>query len=57
LASKLYENQGKAITNFDTTLPTSQIDSAIANNITRFLLELGSGFSYVGRQMELQISK
>ena len=82
LASKLYENQGKAITNFNTTLPTSQIDSAIgllkneydlsfitveevkkekdlenalANNITRFLLELGSGFSYVGRQMELQM--
>lgn len=78
----LYETQGSAITNFDTTLPISQIESAkellkkeydlsfitveevkkekdlenaLANNITRFLLELGRGFSYVGRQMELQM--
>lgn len=28
--------------------------NALANNITRFLLELGSGFSYVGRQMEMK---
>lgn len=80
--SNLYEIQGSAITNFDATLPTSQIESAkellkkeydlsfitveevkkekdlenaLANNITRFLLELGRGFSYVGRQMELQM--
>ena len=31
------------------------LENALANNITRFLLELGSGFSYVGRQMELQM--
>ena len=82
LASNLYENQGTAITNFDTTLPISQsesakellkkeydlsfitveevkkekdLENALANNITRFLLELGRGFSYVGRQMELQM--
>jgi len=79
----LYETQGSAITNFDTTLPISQsesakellkkeydlsfitveevkkekdLENALANNITRFLLELGRGFSYVGRQMELQMS-
>lgn len=78
----LYETQGSAITNFDTTLPISQsesakellkkeydlsfitveevkkekdLENALANNITRFLLELGRGFSYVGRQMELQM--
>ena len=82
LASNLYEIQGSAITNFDTTLPISQsesakellkkeydlsfitveevkkekdLENALANNITRFLLELGRGFSYVGRQMELQM--
>ena len=80
--SDLFNNQGSAITNFDQTLPTAQIDAAkellkkeydlsfitaeevkiekdlvnaLANNITRFLLELGRGFSYVGRQMELQM--
>ena len=31
------------------------LENALANNITRFLLELGRGFSYVGRQMELQM--
>lgn len=82
LESKLYENTGSAITNFDATLPLSQceaakellkkeydlsfitveevkkekdLENALANNITRFLLELGRGFSYVGRQLELQM--
>lgn len=31
------------------------LENALANNITSFLLELGRGFSYVGRQMELQM--
>ena len=80
--ANLFQNQGSAITNFDTTLPISQsesakellkkeydlsfitveevkkekdLENALANNITRFLLELGRGFSYVGRQMELQM--
>ena len=78
----LFKIQGSAITNFDQTLPASQIDAAkellkkeydlsfitaeevkqekdlenaLAKNITQFLLELGKGFSYVGRQMELQM--
>ncbi len=29
------------------------LEEALVNNITQFLLELGQGFSYVGRQMEL----
>ena len=80
--ANLFQNQGSAITNFDTTLPISQsesakellkkeydlsfitieevkkekdLENALAKNITGFLLELGRGFSYVGRQMELQM--
>lgn len=33
------------------------LEDALANNITRFLLELGNGFAYVGRQMELRMPK
>lgn len=32
-----------------------QLEDALAHNITRFLLELGSGFAFVGRQMELRM--
>ena len=31
------------------------LEDALVANVTRFLLELGKGFSYVGRQMELQM--
>ena len=82
IAAHLFQSQGSAITNFETTLPVSQseaakellkkeydlsfitvdevkkerdLENALANNITQFLLELGKGFSYVGRQMELQM--
>lgn len=32
-----------------------ELEDALVNNITRFLLELGQGFAYVGRQMELRM--
>lgn len=32
-----------------------QLEDALAANITRFLLELGQGFAYIGRQMELKM--
>lgn len=32
-----------------------QLEDALASDITRFLLELGQGFAYVGRQMELKM--
>lgn len=32
-----------------------QLEDELANNITRFLLELGQGFAFVGRQMELKM--
>ena len=80
IESKLYERTGKALNNFDVTLPQPQnalateiikdpykldffslpskfsetdLENKLATNITRFLLELGKGFAYVGRQMEL----
>ncbi len=31
------------------------LEDALASDITRFLLELGQGFAYVGRQMELRM--
>ena len=31
------------------------LEKALVNNITQFLLELGKGFAFVGRQMELQM--
>lgn len=32
-----------------------ELEDKIASNVTQFLLELGKGFAYVGRQMELQM--
>lgn len=32
-----------------------QLEDALSGDITRFLLELGQGFAYVGRQMELKM--
>lgn len=84
LDTDLYERQGKAITNFQQTLPllTSdlaqeltkdpynfdflcirkgynerQLKDALLHNITRFLVELGTGFAYVGREYRLQIGE
>lgn len=82
IESKLYQRQGKAVTNFAKRLPEKQselaqltlkdpyifdflsigkeaherdIENALVEHITRFLLELGAGFSYVGRQVHLEI--
>ena len=82
IESKLFERQGKAISNFDTQLPIPQanlatellkdpynfdflslgkdytereLEEALMQNITRFLLELAKGFAFVGRQMELRM--
>ncbi len=82
IESGLYAREGKAITNFSTTLPEPQSDlarqtlkdpyafdfltirekydekdleDALLNHVTKFLLELGSGFSYLGRQYRIEI--
>ena len=84
LDTDLYERDGKAVTNFQSTLPTVQSDLAqqmtkdpyqfdflnlrekfderdiedeLVNNVTRFLLELGKGFSYMGRQFRLEVGQ
>jgi predicted nuclease of restriction endonuclease-like (RecB) superfamily len=84
LDSHLYERQGKALTNFQQTLPDITSDlaqeltknpydfaftgitktynerllkDALLNNISRFLIELGTGFAYVGKEYRLQIGK
>lgn len=82
IESKLYERQGKSITNFKNTLPNTssdlahqllkdpyqfdfltltenykerELENALVENITKFLLELGSGFAYVGKQVPMQV--
>jgi predicted nuclease of restriction endonuclease-like (RecB) superfamily len=82
IEGRLYQREGKAITNFETRLPEPQSDlaretlkdpynfdflmlrekhdereleSALIENVTRFLLELGAGFSYLGRQYKLEV--
>ena len=82
LDTDLYERQGKAITNFNLTLPAMQRDlaqeitkdpykfdfitltqsynekelkDALMDNIQKFLLELGNGFAFVGREYRIEI--
>ena len=82
IEQNLYERQGKAITNFTTTLPEQQalmavqmlkdpynfgfltlepkvqeleIEKQLTDHITKFLLELGKGFAFIGRQYPLEI--
>jgi predicted nuclease of restriction endonuclease-like (RecB) superfamily len=76
-----HARQGKALTNFPTTLPPAdsdmagqvfkdpylfdflgtadprrerEVEQALVDHIQRFLLELGSGFAFVGRQVHLE---
>lgn len=82
LGSGLHKREGKAITNFQITLPSPQSDlahqalkgpycfdfltlrdkhdeqeleSGLLDHVQRFLLELGAGFSLVGRQVHLEV--
>ncbi|MCH5227394.1 MAG: DUF1016 family protein [Muribaculaceae bacterium] len=82
LKSNLYERSGKAISNFNSTLPALQSDlaqqitkdpyvfdffaitehynereleDALVANVTKFLVELGTGFAFMGRQYRLQV--
>jgi predicted nuclease of restriction endonuclease-like (RecB) superfamily len=84
LDTDLYERQGKAVTNFASTLPPEQselaqeitkdpynfdfltltanyhekeLKEALMDNITKFLLELGKGFAFVGREYRLTVGK
>jgi predicted nuclease of restriction endonuclease-like (RecB) superfamily len=59
--ANLFQRQGKAIHNFQNFLALTdtykerELENALVNNITNFLLELGSGFAYIGRQVPLMI--
>lgn len=82
IENNLYSRQGKAITNFNRTLPPPQSDLAqqmtkdpyvfdflslrddynervlereLTEHIQKFLLELGTGFAFVGRQVHLEV--
>jgi hypothetical protein len=33
-----------------------ELESALIDNVSKFLLELGTGFAYVGRQVPMQVS-
>ncbi len=82
IESGLYKRQGKAITNFNRTLPASQselaqqlikdpyifdflgigeearereLEGALLSQLSKFLLELGIGFAFVGRQYHLEV--
>jgi predicted nuclease of restriction endonuclease-like (RecB) superfamily len=84
IESDLWQREGRAITNFATTLPAAQSDLAaqvlkdpyvfdflsltpehsereletdLVAHITQFLLELGAGFAYIGRQVTLQVGE
>ncbi len=84
IESKLFERQGKAITNFKAVLPDEvsklaqqalkdpyifdflslgkeaserEIEKGLIAHMEKFLLELGSGFSFVGRQFHLEVAK
>lgn len=82
IETRLFERQGKAISNFAAALPAPDselvqqatkdpyifdflgvgqeaqerdIENALTEHITRFLLELGAGFAYVGRQVPIEV--
>lgn len=82
IGSRVHERQGKAVTNFASTLPAAdsdlaiqafkdpylfdflgtadlrrehELEQALVDHIQRFLLELGAGFAFVGRQVHLEV--
>lgn len=84
IEGELFKREGKAITNFETTLPKPQSDlalqtikdpynfdfltirdkhdekeleDALVGQVTKFLLELGAGFSFIGRQYKLTVDE
>ena len=59
IESKLYERQINSckVNNFTTTLPADErdIEEQLVKHVTRYLLEMGSGFAFVARQKHFQI--
>ena len=84
IESGLYQREGKAISNFATTLPAIQSDLAqqslkdpyvfdfltlskthserdleqsLVKHVTQFLMELGAGFAYMGKQVPIKVGE
>ncbi len=84
IESGLWQREGRAITNFEQTLPAVQselatqilkdpytfdflslakehtereLENSLIEHITQFLLELGAGFAYLGRQVPLPVGE
>jgi len=82
ISVNLYERQGKALTNFEYTLPAitsdlakeltkdpyvfdfieiredyneKELKDALIKNIENYLLELGTGFAYMGREFRINV--
>lgn len=82
IETRLLERSGKAVTNFQASLPAAQsdlareslkdpyrfdflglttdsqeraVENALVKHVTEFLLELGAGFAFVGRQVLLDV--
>ncbi|NQZ09021.1 MAG: DUF1016 domain-containing protein [Algicola sp.] len=82
IESNLLARQGKAVTNFDNTLPNTRselaqqtlkdpylfdflnlgnearerdLEQALTQHISQFLLELGAGFAFVGKQVHVEV--
>ena len=82
IEARTVERTGKAVTNFDRTLPPGHsdlareslrdpykldslglgkdaeeraIEASVIDHITEFLIELGAGFAFVGRQVHLEV--
>ena len=84
IKNKLYDRQGKAISNFSNTLPEAfsalaqqtlkdpyifdflsldtnyrekDIENQLIQHVSKFLLELGKGFAFVGQQFHLKLAE
>lgn len=84
IEQKLFDRQGKALSNFKETLPSQQallaqqllkdpynfsfltlesqvqeldLEKQLTEQITRFLLELGKGFAFLGRQFPIRVGE
>ncbi|MBP5516126.1 MAG: DUF1016 family protein [Bacteroidales bacterium] len=56
LAKEILKNEyNLSFINAECVRQEKDLEEALVANVTRFLLELGKGFAYVGRQMELRM--
>ena len=56
IKNRAHERQGAAITNFTEPFQERELETGLVAHIQKFLLELGRGFAFVGRQYRLEVS-